>query len=67
MDVKSTEAITSVFGGAEVLGVSTGQVLGVSTMAGAGAVEDAIFNSIFTLGSLLTSFGIMKNGKKVRN
>ncbi len=54
-------------GGAEVLGVSTGQVLGVSTMAGAGAVEDAIFNSIFTLGSLLTSFGIMKNGKKVRN
>ncbi len=54
-------------GGAEVLGVSTGQVLGVSTMAGTGAVEDAIFNSIFTLGSLLTSFGIMKNGKKVRN
>ena len=41
-----------------------GQVLGTSTMAGTGVVEDAIFNSIFTLGSLLTSFGIMKNGKK---
>lgn len=45
----------------------TGQVLGASTMAGTGMVEDAIFNSIFTLGSLLTSFGIMKNGKKIKN
>jgi hypothetical protein len=43
---------------------ANGLVLGASTMAGTGAVEDAIFNSIFTLGSLLTSFGIMKNGKK---
>ncbi len=55
-------------GGAQVLGASTinggGKVLGTSTMAKTGAVEDAIFNSIFTLGSLLTSFGIMKNGKK---
>lgn len=52
-------------GGAQVLGTSTtGQVLGVSTMAGTGAVEDAIFNSMFAFGSLLTSFGIMKNGKK---
>lgn len=52
-------------GGTNVLGVSTtGQVLGASTMAGTGAVEDALFNSIFTLGSFLTSFGIMKNGKK---
>lgn len=50
----------------QVLGASTtsGRVLGASTMAGTGAVEDAIFNSIFTFGSLLTSFGIMKNGKK---
>lgn len=48
----------------QVLGASTGKVLGASTMAGTGAVEDALFNSIFTLGSLLTSFGIMKNGKK---
>lgn len=48
----------------QVLGASTSRVLGASTMAGTGAVEDAIFNSMFTLGSLLTSFGIMKNGKK---
>lgn len=53
--------------GGSVLGASTmsgGQVLGTSTMAGTGAMEDALFNSIFTLGSLLTSFGIMKNGKR---
>lgn len=48
----------------QVLGVQTGKVLGASTMARTGAVGDALFNSIFTLGSLLTSFGIMKNGKK---
>ena len=48
----------------QVLGASTSRVLGASTMAGTGAVEDALFNSIFTFGSLLTSFGIMKNGKK---
>lgn len=47
-----------------VLGASTGQVLGVSSMANTGVVEDSIFYSIFSLGSLLTSLGIMKNGKK---
>ena len=46
------------------IGGPAGQVLGTSTMAGTGAVEDALFNSMFALGSLLTSFGIMKNGKK---
>jgi hypothetical protein len=54
-------------GGSQVLGASTtgtGKVLGASTMAGTGAVEDSIFYSLFSLGSLLTSFGIMKNGKK---
>lgn len=51
-------------GGSNVLGVSTSQVLGASTMAGTGAVEDSIFYSMFSLGSLLSSFGIMKNGKK---
>jgi hypothetical protein len=53
-------------GAGAVLGASTtgGQVLGTSTMANAGAVEDALFNSMFTIGSLLTSFGIMRNGKK---
>lgn len=51
-------------GGGQVLGTSTSQVLGASTMAGTGAVTDAFFNAIFGLGSLLTSFGIMKNGKK---
>lgn len=45
-------------------GAQIGQVLGASTMAATGAVSDALFNSIFTLGSLLTSFGIMKDGKK---
>lgn len=44
--------------------VSTGSVLGASTMAGTGVVEDSLFYSIFTFGSLLTSLGIMKNGKK---
>lgn len=56
-------------GGTQVLGVSTvarGQVLGTSTMAGTGVVEDALFNSIFTLGSLLTSFGIIKNSAKYK-
>jgi hypothetical protein len=51
----------------QVLGASTmggGKVLGTSTMAKTGMAEDAIFNSVFALGSLLTSFGIMKNGKK---
>lgn len=48
----------------QVLGTSTSQVLGASTMATTGVATDAIFNSIFTLGSLLTSFGIMRNGKK---
>lgn len=51
-------------GGGDILGASTGKILGTSTMAATGTVQDALFNSIFTLGSLLTSFGIMKNGKK---
>jgi hypothetical protein len=58
------QSTDSGIGGGEVLGASTGQVLGTSTMAATGSVSDALFNSIFTLGSLLTSFGIMKNGKK---
>ena len=41
--------------------VTAGQVLGVSTMAGTGVVEDNIFYSLFSLGSLLLSTGIMKN------
>lgn len=48
----------------QVLGTSTSQVLGASTMASTGVAADAIFNSIFALGSLLTSFGIMRNGRK---
>jgi hypothetical protein len=52
--------------GGAVLGASTirGQVLGASTMAGTGIVEDSIFNSIFALGSVLTSFGIIKSAKR---
>jgi hypothetical protein len=48
----------------QVVGVKTGKVLGTSTLAGTGTMEDTLFHSIFTLGSLLTSIGIMKNGKK---
>ena len=39
------------------------QVLGVSTMAKTGSFEESLYYSIFSLGSLLTSVGIMKNGK----
>jgi len=45
-------------------GIGGGEVLGTSTMAATGSAMDAIFYSMFTFGSLLTSFGIMKNGKK---
>ncbi len=45
-------------------GAPVGQVLGASTMAATGAVEDSLFYAMFTLGSLFTSFGIMKNGKR---
>lgn len=45
----------------EVQGVSIGgpQVLGAT-----GTVEDSIFYTLFSFGSLLTSLGIMKNAKK---
>lgn len=42
----------------------TPQVLGTSTMASTGVVEESIFYTLFSFGSLLTSVGIMKNGKK---
>lgn len=45
-------------------GIGGGQVLGASTMAATGIAADGIFNSIFSLGTLLLSMGIMKNGKK---
>lgn len=45
-------------------GTGGGQVLGTSTMAATGTFEDSVFYSLFTLGSLLISLGIMKNGKK---
>lgn len=60
----------SEIGGANVLGVSTintGQVLGVSTMASTGSFDETFFYSLFSVGSLLTSVGIMKNGKKKSN
>lgn len=46
------------------LGIGEGQVLGASTMAATGNAMDSIFYSIFTFGTMLTSLGIMKNGKK---
>ena len=39
---------------------STPAVLGASTMARTGAVEENIFNLVFALGSLLSAFGIRK-------
>jgi hypothetical protein len=51
--------------GGEVLGTSTeGSVLGASTMAGTGVVGENMFYTLFAFGSLLTSLGIMKYGKK---
>jgi len=38
----------------------TGQVLGASTLAGTGVVQDTLFNLIFILGCLATSLGIRK-------
>jgi len=51
-------------GGGDVLGISTGQVLGATTLASTGVTKDSIFYSIFTFGTLLSSLGIMKNGEK---
>lgn len=36
------------------------EVLGASSMAGTGVVEENIFNLVFTVGSLLSAFGIRK-------
>lgn len=41
----------------------TGQVLGASTMAETGTVAENIYYSLFSIGSMLTSLGIMKNAK----
>ena len=41
-------------------GAIGGQVLGASTMAGTGVVEEAIFNSILVLGSAFSFLGIRK-------
>jgi hypothetical protein len=51
---------SSTSGGSSV----TPQVLGASTMAATGVFEESLFYSLFSFGSLLTSFGIMRNGKK---
>lgn len=47
--------------------VGGSNVLGASTMARTGVIEDSIFYSMFTLGSLLSSFGIMRNNAKVKS
>ena len=41
-----------------VLGASTGQVLGASTMAGAGSFDSALYQAIMGLGGIITSFGL---------
>ncbi len=48
------------FGGPPPPPPVTGQVLGVSTLAGTGVVQDTLFNLIFILGCLATSLGIRK-------
>jgi hypothetical protein len=44
--------------GSQVLGASTGQVLGASTMAGAGSFDSALYQVIMGLGGIITSFGL---------
>jgi len=51
---------TSVQSNQVCTGGAGGQVLGASTMAGTGAAEESIFYGIFTLGSMLSGFGIRK-------
>lgn len=46
--------------------VSGGQVLGASTMAETGTLAENIYYSLFSIGSILTSLGIMKNAKSKR-
>jgi len=41
-----------------VLGASTGQVLGASTMAGAGSFDSTLYQVIMGLGGIITSFGL---------
>ena len=48
------------FGGPPPPPPATGQVLGVSTLAGTGVAQDTLFNLIFILGCLATSLGIRK-------
>lgn len=49
-------------------GIGGSQVLGASTMAGTGALEDDIYYSLFILGALLISTGIMRNAQaKAKN
>jgi len=50
-------------GTGQVLGAVAGQVLGANSMAGTGTAEEALFNLIFTIGSLLSAFGIRKSFK----
>lgn len=52
----SDPGVESPIGGTEI----TGQVLGASSMAGTGVAQDNLFAAIFTIGSVLASFGIRK-------
>jgi hypothetical protein len=57
----SNEVCTGGMGGSS-------QVLGASTMAGTGVLEDNIYYALFTLGALLISAGIMRNAQaKAKN
>jgi hypothetical protein len=50
-------------GGGQVLGTSTGKVLGANTMAKTGGFEENLHLAIMTLGGIFTTFGI-RNFKK---
>lgn len=63
LDASGTNCVSYQLGGSSSSSDSSsgGQVLG--TMAGTGVAEETLFNMIFTLGSLLTAFGIKKSFK----
>jgi hypothetical protein len=53
--------------GGAVLGASTGQVLGASTMAGTGAFDETLYSAIMSIGATLSAFGLkgLKKAKKI--
>jgi hypothetical protein len=64
LSLEGTKCLKWELGGAPASAAATGgQVLGASTMAGTGVMEDTLFNMIFVLGSVLSAFGLRKFSK----